>query len=282
LVYHLDARPQNLLALATYALGVLVVVARPLWTGAACVVSRMGERLGPERGYARGLDGLNAVSNWLYRAEVRNLQTSVAGVLVPALVLLAAGLLATPTEDAYRVGPLTVGDLPLLLTLLLVTVAAVTTMLPRGHLTLVLALSAVGYSLAVAYGFFGAPDVALVAVLVETVLTLLFVGILALFPSEVLRRASRLDRDRAPRWRDPLLAVVAGVFAFGVVWSILSQPARDTVASQHVALAPSAHAQDVVTAILADFRGLDTAGEVTVIGIALLGVANLLRRGQLS
>ena len=41
-------------------------------------------------------------------------------------------------------------------------------------------------------------------------------------------------------------------------------------------LAQEAHAKNVVTAILADFRGLDTLGEVTVVALVLLGVATLL------
>jgi multicomponent Na+:H+ antiporter subunit A len=44
-----------------------------------------------------------------------------------------------------------------------------------------------------------------------------------------------------------------------------------------IQLTPSAHAKNVVTAILADFRGLDTMGEITVIGMVLLGIATLLR-----
>jgi multicomponent Na+:H+ antiporter subunit A len=36
-----------------------------------------------------------------------------------------------------------------------------------------------------------------------------------------------------------------------------------------------------VAAILADFRGLDTLGEVTVVALVLLGVATLLNRGRL-
>jgi multisubunit Na+/H+ antiporter MnhB subunit len=43
-----------------------------------------------------------------------------------------------------------------------------------------------------------------------------------------------------------------------------------------VRLAPDAHASNVVTAILADFRGLDTLGEITVIALVLLGVGTLL------
>ena len=46
-------------------------------------------------------------------------------------------------------------------------------------------------------------------------------------------------------------------------------------------LTPAAHGTDVVTVILADFRGLDTLVEITVVLVALLGVAALLRRGKL-
>ena len=36
-----------------------------------------------------------------------------------------------------------------------------------------------------------------------------------------------------------------------------------------------------MTVILADFRGLDTMVEITVVVVAMLGVAALLRRGRL-
>ncbi len=45
-------------------------------------------------------------------------------------------------------------------------------------------------------------------------------------------------------------------------------------------LTPAAHAKDAVTAILADFRGLDTLGEITVVALVVLGVATLLTRGS--
>jgi multicomponent Na+:H+ antiporter subunit A len=66
-----------------------------------------------------------------------------------------------------------------------------------------------------------------------------------------------------------------------VVWGALSQSAaQSTVAEEHVRLAPAAHAKDVVAAILADFRGLDTLAEITVVALVLLGVATLLNRGR--
>jgi multicomponent Na+:H+ antiporter subunit A len=144
-------------------------------------------------------------------------------------------------------------------------------------------LSSLGFSLAVVYAFFGGPDVALVAVLVETIFALLFLGIFALLPRDVLLREARVATTRSRRWRDPLVAVLSGLVAFVVVWGALSRPTpQRSVASDHVRLTPDAHANDVVTAILADFRGLDTLGEITVVAVALVGIATLLRRGRVT
>jgi multicomponent Na+:H+ antiporter subunit A len=277
--YHLDARAENLMALAAYALGALLLAAQPLWRGSVAAAARIGERLGPERAYRATLAGLNAFSDRIHDIEVRDLRSRVATILFPAGVLVFAGFLATPTRGAFTAGGLRSDDVPLLLVLGLVVVAAVATTLPRDHLSLTLLLSAVGYSLAVVYAFFAAPNVALVAVLIETLLSLLFLGFLATMPRDLLRRATVRPIAREYRWRDPLLAAISGVVTFLVVWGVLSKPApQETVARAFVELTPAAHAGNIVTAILADFRGLDTMGEITVIGMVLLGIATLLRR----
>lgn len=281
--YHLDARPENLMAIGTYALGITLILSRPLWIGAAVMIARLGERFGPERWYRLTLAGLNQLSDGMHAVEVRDLRSRVATVLMPCGILVGAGLLATPTRRAYEVGEVSRGDLPLFLVLGLACVAALAATVPRNHLTLALVFSGVGYSLAAAYSFFGGPDVALVAVLIETLLALLFLGMLSMLPRRALEREFAMTSPAASlRWRDSVLAVAAGGFAFVVVWGVLSRPAPlETVASEHTRLAPAAHAKDVVTAILADFRGLDTMGEITVLGIAFIGIASLIRSGRL-
>jgi multicomponent Na+:H+ antiporter subunit A len=52
----------------------------------------------------------------------------------------------------------------------------------------------------------GAPDVALVAVLIETIFALLFVGVFALLPRDVLRRESERQPPRGPRTRNAAIA----------------------------------------------------------------------------
>ncbi|HEX2109436.1 MAG TPA: hydrogen gas-evolving membrane-bound hydrogenase subunit E [Rubrobacteraceae bacterium] len=281
LSYHLDLRAENLMALGTFALGTLIVVSRPLWEKGALTASRLGDLAGPQRLYELSVDGLNRLSDYAHRAEVRDLRSRVAAILLPAGLLVGAGTLFTPTVNAYRVGELGAQDLPLLLALCAAVVASLATTFVRRHVTLALVLSGSGFTLALVYAFFGAPDVALVAVLVEAILTLLFLGTSKLIPYEVLHRQAELPLQK--RRRTVFFSLVASGFALAVVWGALSQPAAETtVAEEHVRLAEDAHAKDVVTAILADFRGLDTLGEITVVAIVLLGVATLLNRGRLA
>ena len=273
--YHAEVLPEYLMALAAYALGAAAIASRSVWSRAALGFSDLGKLAGPERLYRLSVRRLNRLSDLVHRLEIRNLRGRVAFVLLPAAVLVGAAVLATPTTGAYRVGEFRAGETPLMLVMLAVVAATLTTTFTRRHVTLVLVLSSAGFALAVAYAFYGAPNVALVAVLVETMLTLLVVATLKLIPYRILHRQAELPLLR--RGRKVFVSVVAGAFAFVVVWGALSQPpAGTTVAEEHVRLAPQAHAKNVVTATLADFRGLDTLGEISVVAIVLLGVATLL------
>ena len=69
--------------------------------------------------------------------------------------------------------------------------------------------------------------------------------------------------------------------SFAVIWATLSRTSpTGGDAAQQIALAREAHGGDVVTVILADFRGLDTMVEITVLAVAIIGVASLLRHGR--
>lgn len=280
--YHLDLRAENLMALGAWGLGLGLLASLSLSGPALRAFARLGDAVGPERLYAVSLHALNRASDTVHDLEVRDLRTRVAAVLLPAGLLVLLGLIATPIEGAYVVGGIGIGELGLVLALGLAAATALGTTVPRNHLTLALVLATVGFSLAAVYAFLGAPDVALVAILVETTLALLFIGVFGMLPPEVLKREAELPTKRNRRWRDPLVGVVAGGVAFVVAWGTLSRPAAGgSVASEQQALTPDAHAKDIVTVILADFRALDTLGEITVVAIAFAGVATLLRRGKL-
>jgi multicomponent Na+:H+ antiporter subunit A len=275
--YHADASAVNLMAAAAWALGALALLAPVTRDRVARAVARGGERLGPRRWYGIALAELSRLSDWVHDSEVRDLRNSIAAVLVPTAVLLAVGFAVTPTRGVYELGSITTRDLPIAVLLGLVVVAALTVTRDSGRLRPVLAVSVLGFALAAVYAAAGAPDVALVAVLVESVLTLVFVGVFSRLRST--RDVAALEWRRSRRRRNALVASFAGAGASLAVWAALSRPTPPASdAAEHLRRAPEAHGGDVVTVILADFRGLDTMVEITVLAVAIAGVASLLGR----
>ncbi len=282
IAYHLDARHENVMALSTWALGLALVASERWWAVALRRLVSAGDVIGPERLYQRTLDGLQALSDWIHRIEVRDLRSRVATILAPAGILVGLAVIFTPNSDAFELGGLERSDLPLILMLVFTAIAAVAVSIPRAHLRIVITTSCVGFSLAVIYALLDAPDVALVAVLVETVLGVFFICMLLLMPASILRFDTREPAERFGVRRDVVLALITGATAFFVVWGVLSRPSPSTeLIDRYETLAPLAHGQDIVTVILADFRGFDTMGEVTVIALVMLGVMSLIRKGRL-
>ncbi|MFN8518903.1 MAG: hydrogen gas-evolving membrane-bound hydrogenase subunit E [Chloroflexota bacterium] len=279
--YHLDTRIENLMALVAWLLGAGILLAVPLREPVARAVADLGMRFGPRRWYGALLVGLARLSDAIHAAEVRDLRSSVAAVLVPTGVLVGIGFLATLDAWDYQVGGIGRADIPVVVLLALAVGAALTVTRDPGRLRPVLALSVLGFALAAAYAVMAAPDVALVALLVEAVYTLVFVAVFAVLPRSP--SGARADARRASLHpvRDVMAGVIAGVGAFVTIWAALSrEPAERGDALELLRLAPQAHGGDVVTVILADFRGLDTMVEITVLAVAVVGATSLLRRGR--
>ena len=152
----------------------------------------------------------------------------------------------------------------------------------RRHLALALGLSGVGFSLAVAYALLGAPDVALVAVLDRDA-----VHAAVRRPCSPCCPAGCCGARPPGRPRLPPVPRPDRRRRLGRRWSCwwCGRPVAADPGRHHrraaAGAAGQAHGKDVVTVILADFRGLDTMVEITVVVVALLGVAALLRRGRL-
>ncbi|MEY8039075.1 hydrogen gas-evolving membrane-bound hydrogenase subunit E [Saccharopolyspora cebuensis] len=275
--YHLDARAGNLMALAAYLLGGLLLFGARPTSAVARAVALAGDRLGPNRIYVGALRVLARCSAMLHDREVRDLRTSVAAVLIPAGLLTAVAFAATPTAGAYTTGRIDGLDWLILPLLGLAALAAIGAARSAARMAMVLALSVVGFALATIYALAAAPDVALVAVVVETMQTLVFLAALSRMP-----RPGRAAARPLGRWRDPLVGAVAGAATFAGVWGFLSQPtSAPGMSAEILRLTPVAHGADAVTVIVADFRGLDTLGEITVLLVAVVGVATLVRRGRL-
>jgi multicomponent Na+:H+ antiporter subunit A len=282
IAYHLDTRPENLMAVATWALGTTIYLTRRTWWALALGIAHLGERFGPAHLYYRGLNNLNEFSDKIHSIEVRDLRSRVATILLPAGVLVGIAVIVTPNSNSFEIGAISQDDIPIIAMLIASAVSAFVVVVVRDHFRIAIGLSSVGYSLAAVYAFMGAPNVTVVALVVETILSVFIVGMLVLMPRPILRFETQVRAEKRTIPRDAIIAGIAGLMAFFVAWGALSRPAPSTeVIDSYAVLTPAVHGRNIVTVILADFRGFDTMGEITVIALTLLGIISLLRSGRL-
>lgn len=280
LALHLDLK--LLLSLLALALGALAFVTRDRWAGLVEATTRPAWSL--DRLYGAATAGLERLGLLFRQLQHGYLPGYLYVVLLGLAGLLVYSALASwpapPLPSAAR-GPLSAGrglvDLAAALVLLLIALGTVLTFVLWRHVHVVLALGAVGYLIG---GFFAlelAPDVALVQIHVETLVTVLFVLALLLVPSAG-REAFVLHPGR--RLTPPMLALAlaGGLGSAYLSWLAIAHEATDPIAPWFGENAQElAHADDVVAAILVDFRALDTLGEITVFAVATVGVYALVR-----
>src|SRR4051812_2568970 len=195
-------------------------------------------------------------------------------LLLAILVMLAVG------GHAFIGGPHAVGtratlpvNLPAIALWLLVVSAALAVL--RYHRQRLLALiltSIVGLVVALAFVYFSAPDLALTQLSVEVVTTVLMLLALNSLPQKTPPEPSRLRH-----WRDLAVAAAGGLAIAVTLYAVLTRDLAQTIASWQIAHSkPGGGGTNVVNVILVDFRGYDTFGEITVLGIAALAIFALL------
>jgi multicomponent K+:H+ antiporter subunit A len=146
-----------------------------------------------------------------------------------------------------------------------------TAALHRRRFVALVAISGVGLMVSLAFVRFAAPDLALTQLLVEVVTILLVLLALRYLPMLPAAESTRVRRAR-----DLALAVAGGAGTAALVWAILTRP-FESISGYFLAQSlPAGGGSNVVNVILVDFRGFDTLGEITVLGIAAIGVLVLL------
>jgi NADH:ubiquinone oxidoreductase subunit 5 (subunit L)/multisubunit Na+/H+ antiporter MnhA subunit len=191
--------------------------------------------------------------------------------------------------------------------------SALLTAITRNHLTAVLALGTLGYSIGVIFLLEPAPDVAMVQFLVETLTTILIIVILSRISphqrAEVMKRLwqGRLRFDERPVGfvKDIVIAGLFGFMIFVFTLTVLvNRPEPSRYPFKDFCLLPISRGvvdtsnpgrsisiyhmcnterdfgyTDIVGAIVAEYRGTDTIVEVMVFSAAVLGVLTMLSRG---
>ena len=264
-----------LLSIVTLSLGAAAYVGRSViarglkWWAAWWPV-------GAESGYDRALQGVQwsgALQNRLFQNG--SLHHYLFVVMVSFVGLCAWQLVAGGRWPTPMALPMLAYREWLLIGLETVAVAAV--VISQRRLTAIAALGVVGAGLALIFLMYGAPDLALTQLLVET-LTVIIVAVV------LLRLPGLRDRacgDRPLRIFDGLLSVAAGTAVTVMLLNAGRLPLDRAVTTFYEKQSfVAAHGRNIVNVILVDFRALDTLGEITVVALAGLASYALIRQGR--
>ncbi|EGQ0311635.1 Na+/H+ antiporter subunit A [Staphylococcus pseudintermedius] len=187
------------------------------------------------------------------------------------IVLTFVTLIFVPfTVDFMKVSPIRLYEFVSVIT---ITIAAIMIIFARSRLFSIIMLSAVGYSMAIFFIFFNAPDLALTQFVVETISTALFLLCFYHLPN-----MSRYNES--VRYRVVNMIISIGVGAVVIVLGLIAYGNRhfESISEFYKAhVYDLAEGKNMVNVILVDFRGTDTLFESSVLGIAGMGIYTLIK-----
>ncbi|HEY8529693.1 MAG TPA: Na+/H+ antiporter subunit A [Paenibacillaceae bacterium] len=156
-----------------------------------------------------------------------------------------------------------------------VVASAVYMLFARSRIASIIALSAIGFLVALFFIIFRAPDLALTQFVVETISTALFLLCFVFWPK------LKEEDGRLP-FRVTRLLISVGVGAVVTLIGLAAIAPRpfESIARFFENSYELAGARNIVNAILVDFRGFDTMLEIVVLFMAGLGVYSLIRFGR--
>jgi multicomponent Na+:H+ antiporter subunit A len=263
-----------LLSIATLSLGgTLYWKKRPLRRFIGYALTHIPIRF--EQFYSNGLDGIAKIAK-IQTAILQNGSLHRYLCVIIAAVVLGVGLPFlsdyTPpalmqNSDSSLTGWLVIG---------IITIAVIAVVMAKSRLLAICSLGVVGAGIAMLFLMYGAPDVALTQLLVETLTVIIVTLVLLRLPS---LKACRPTPSPVKIWNG-LLAVSIGTMVTVLILAVTRTKLDRSLtnffeANSYIA----AHGRNIVNVILVDFRSFDTLGEITVVALAgLAGYALIQRR----
>jgi multicomponent K+:H+ antiporter subunit A len=254
--------------------GILVYVGRkPMFA----LHTQFEDRLSARRIYNHLLDALlGLASNLTRRLDTGSLQRMIASFIGFALILGVSGWQGSGSSLTGPRDLLPVDAVSLLAALAMLAATLTALALHRQRFVALILIGAVGLVVSLIFVKFSAPDLALTQLSVEVVTIILL--LLALY---FLPQHTPVESGNGRRWRDGVLAVLAGGGVGMLAWAVLTRP-YTSIADYFLENSVSGGGgRNVVNVILVDFRGFDTLGEITVLALAGFAIFAMLEHLRL-
>lgn len=204
------------------------------------------------------------------KTETGSLQNYLLWMVVFSIALVATPLLNQNLTTGAR--ELTHAPLvAIVLWLLLFSACWMMLWFHHERIKAVLISGAVGLVVTMIFVTLSAPDLALTQITVDVVTTVLLLMSLSLLP-----QLTPYESSQTRRWRDAIIAISGGLGIGWIAWLIMTRD-HNSISWFFVQQSlPLGGGSNIVNVILVDFRGFDTFGEITVLGIAAIGALCLM------
>ena len=199
------------------------------------------------------------------KTETGSLQNYLLLIVVFSIIVVAVPLLGQNITTGTReltYAPFTA----IVLWLLLFSACWMMLWFHHERIKAVLISGAIGLVVTMVFITMSAPDLALTQISVDVVTTVLLLMSLSLLP-----QLTPYESSRTRRWRDAIVAIGGGLGIGWIAWLILTRDHSSISWFFIQQSLPLGGGSNVVNVILVDFRGFDTFGEITVLGIAAIG-----------
>jgi len=261
------------LSIATFLLGFLLYTVHLRLRARIAAIEAKSFSL--DRAWDRLIDGLKALAGWqtgvLQSGILRRYLYMVFGTVllgVGGTMVVRGGFVEPPSFPNLQIKHWAV--------ILLITAGAGLTTVTNSRVAAIAGLGAVGIGVALIYIVFGAPDVAITQLLVETLVVVLF-AVAALKLPHLWKAGDR----GVFRPVDAVFATAIGVLVTGIMLTVTAGPLDLKLTDYYEAASwPGAFGRNIVNVILVDFRAIDTFGEIAVVAVAALSAFALLKGGK--
>ena len=226
-----------------------------------------------DRGYDACMNAVSAIAS----AVTSRLQTGALGhYLTITFLVIVIGGGASLYASGWSLDPDQLSPVPLLAWVIALVMAAATAVIvvSTSRLLSICALGLVGIGVALIFLMFGAIDVAITQLMVET----LFVVLIAIVLLRLPGFAGIAHPGRFGSLRDAAIAIGAGVVVAMITTGVALTPIDlEITRFFEQASYTEAYGRNIVNVILVDFRAVDTLGEIAVVATAALAIVALLK-----
>jgi multicomponent Na+:H+ antiporter subunit A len=262
-----------LLSLITLTLGGLIFIKRHhlrVWVG----MLRQRLPVTSQRTYQFGLDLFMRTADSVTRSLQNGSLTNYLAVIVLCMTVAVGWPWIGSAKLALSVTALD-GPVAAVGLILLIIAATVVVLTAKRRLAAICGLGGVGAGVALIFLVFGAPDLALTQLMVETLTVIIVSLVLPRLPSLSREKKKPLPR----RIMTAGLCAAVGFLVTSMLIGIGQFPLNRSLTAFYESKSYlAAHGRNIVNVILVDFRALDTLGEITVVVLAAWAGIALIRK----